>query len=605
MRCNDIRKAVGVLLLFVLLAGRVQAGLDIVRSNGITLTGADGINYIGTSGITLTGADGLLLYRSNGITLTGTDGITLTGADGITLTGADAATYTGPNGITLTGADVITLTGADGITLTGADGITLTGADGTQYKADSIIIRRPNGITLTGADGITLTGADGITLTGADGATRVGTNGITLTGADGITLTGADGITLTGADGITLTGADGATGIGPNGIIFDLVQPAGITLTGADGITLTGADGITLTGADGITLTGADGITLTGADGITLTGADDTVGLQSVDPELAIKLNNATDDSSFNAVVVYHSPVTDADINQLKGLGIQGGTRFRALPMVYVSGTRQQILAISRLQTVRSIYGNRTLTFNSDPFFRPTSVDRVSADGELITKNSGLPLTGRNVTVAVLDTGINSQHPDLAGKVVQNVRLVDIQSAPLGFLNPIPVENVVNTDPIAGHGTFVAGVIAASGASSAGKFGGVAPGARLLGLSAGDANLTSVLAGFDYLLEKGAAHNVKVVNCSFSANTVYDPNDPVNIASRMITDKGVNVVFSAGNSGPGANTLNPYAAAPWVISVGATDEKGILAKFSSRGSFGGYGQPTIVAPASEGWLVQI
>ena len=596
MRLNQINRAVSVFLFFVLLAGQVQAGLDIVRSNGITLTGADGINYIGTSGITLTGADGLLLYRSNGITLTGADGITLTGADGITLTGADAVTYTGPNGITLTGADGITLTGADGITLTGADGITLTGADGTQYKADSIIIRRPNGITLTGADGITLTGADGITLTGADGATRVGTNGITLTGADGITLTGADGITLTGADGITLTGADSVTGIGPNGIIFDQANPSGITLTGADGITLTGADGITLTGADGITLTGADGITLTGADGITLTGADNNVGLQSVDPEFAIKLNNASDDSNLNAVVVFHSAVTDSDIEQLKSIGIQGGTRFRALPMVYVTGTRQQILAISRLQTVRSIYGNRTLNFNSDPYFRPTGVDRVSADGELSAKNSGMPVTGRNVTVAVLDTGINSQHPDLAGKVVQNVRLADTQSAPVGFLNPIPIENVPNTDLIAGHGTFVAGVIAATGASSAGKFSGVASGARLLGLSAGDANLTSVLAGFDYLLERGAVHNVKVVNCSFSANTVYNPSDPVNIASRMLTDKGVNVVFSAGNSGPGNNTLNPYAAAPWVVSVGATDEKGILANFSSRGSFGGYGQPTVVAP---------
>ena len=590
-----MKKAVGVFLLFVLLAGQIQAGLDIVRSNGITLTGADGINYIGTSGITLTGADGLLSYRSNGITLTGADGITLTGADGITLTGADAVTYTGANGITLTGADGITLTGADGITLTGADGITLTGADGTQYRADSIIVRQPNGITLTGADGITLTGADGITLTGADGASRIGTNGITLTGADGITLTGADGITLTGADGITLTGADSVTGIGPNGVVFDLVQPSGITLTGADGITLTGADGITLTGADGITLTGADGITLMGADGITLTGADN-VGLQSVDPELAIKLNNATDDSNLNAVVVFHSAVTDADIEDLKGIGIHGGTRFRVLPMVYVSGTRQQIMAISRLRTVRSIYGNRTLVFNADPYFRPTGVDRVSTDSELSTKNSGLPVSGRNVTVAVLDTGINSQHPDLAGKVVQNVRLIDTQSAPAGFVNPIPMENVPNTDQVAGHGTFVSGVIAASGASSGGKFGGVAPGARLLGLSAGDANLTSVLAGFDYLLEKGSAYNVKVVNCSFSANTVYDTNDPVNIASKILTDKGVNVVFSAGNSGPGNNTLNPYAAAPWVVSVGATDEKGILAGFSSRGSFGGYGQPSVVAP---------
>lgn len=579
-------------ILLLALTSNALAGIQIVRSSGITLTGADGIQYIGTSGITLTGADGFLNYSSNGITLTGADGITLTGADGITLTGADGATYAGPNGITLTGADGITLTGADGITLTGADGITLTGADGTQRQADSVVVRQPNGITLTGADGITLTGVDGVTLTGADGATQVGNNGITLTGADGITLTGADGITLTGADGITLTGADSVTGFDANGLLFNQTEPAGITLTGADGITLTGADGITLTGADGVTLTNIDGITLT--------GADDQTGLQSVDPELAIALNNATDDSNINAVIVYHRAVTPADIAQLQQIGIIGGTRFRVLPMVYVTATRSQLIALSRLPNVRSLYGNRTVNFNADPYFDPTGVQRVAPDADLRARNAQLPVSGRGVTVAVLDTGINSLHPDLAGRVIQNVRLFDTQSVPAGFVYPSPIENLPNTDLVSGHGTFVGGIVAGSGSNSAGKFTGVAPGAKLLGLSAGEPNLTYVLSGFDYLLEKGANYNARVVNCSFSANTVFDFNDPVNIATKMLTDRGVNVVFSAGNSGSGNGTLNPYAAAPWVVSVGATDESGKLADFSSRGNFGDELQhPSLVAPGTK------
>lgn len=586
-----MKRTISLILLLAIAVQTVTAGLSVVRSNGITLTGADGVQYVGMNGITLTGADSFLNYRSNGITLTGADGITLTGADGVTHAGPNSATYTGPNGITLTGADGITLTGADGITLTGADGITFTGADGQQYTADSIIVRNPNGITFTGADGITLTGADGITFTGADGATRVGSNGITLTGADGITLTGADGITLTGADGITLTGADSIIGIGTTGVLFDHTNPTGITLTGADGITLTGADGITLTGADGITLTGADGITFT--------GADDNVGLQSLDPELAVRLNDATDDRNINAVIVYHNAVTDADIAQLQQIGILGGTRMRVLPAVYVTANKAQLIAISHLASVRSIYGNRTLTFNSDPYLNATGVQRIAGDNDLRIDNGGLPVTGRNVTVAVLDTGVNAQHADLTGRVAQNVRLNDLQSAPAGFNYPVPAENLGNSDPVSGHGTFVGGVIAGSGANSAGRFGGVAPGARLLGLSAGDANLLNVLSGFDYLLERGQTYNVRVVNCSFSANTVFDANDPVNVATKMLTDRGVNVVFSAGNTGPGNGTLNPYAAAPWVIGVGATDASGKLASYSSRGNFGDDLQhPTLVAPGT-------
>jgi serine protease AprX len=563
-------KTICSVLLIVFAFSTVQAGISIVKSNGITLTGADGITLTGADGITLTGADGFLSYQSNGITLTGVDGVPLVLPNGITLTGADGSTYTGTNGITLTGADGITLTGADGITLTGVDGITLTGADGTTYRADSIIARNP--------DGITLTGADGITLTGVDGFVRTAENGITLTGADGITLTGADGITLTGADSII--------GYTLNGVAFSLLQPNGITLTGADGITLTGADGITLTGADGITLTGVDQQT-----------NSVPTGLQSVDAELAIKLNQMTDDSNVNAVLVFHQYPTSADLGQLRQIGIIGGTIFRVLPMIVVSATRQQLIAASHMPNIRSIYGNRTLVFNSDPYFNKTAVQRVASDLDLRTRNSGLPISGRNVTVAVLDTGVNALHPDLAGKVVQNVKLLDLQSAGVGFVNPMPIENVLNTDLISGHGTFVSGIIAASGASSGGKYNGVAPGANILGLSAGDANLFFVLSGFDYLLEKGANYNTRVVNCSFSANTIYDENDPVNIATKMLTDRNINVVFSAGNSGPGNGTLNPYAAAPWVVSVGATDEKGNLASFSSRGIFGSAIQnPSIVAP---------
>ncbi len=566
-----IKKFVSIILVLLFSINAVNAGILVSSTDGISLTGADGIKFVGTNGISLTGADGILSYQSNGISLTGADGISLTGADGISLTGADGATYTGASGISLTGADGITLTGADGISLTGADGITFTGADGVTYQADSVTVRQPSGISLTGADGISLTGADGIK----------------STGADGITLTGADGISLMGADGITFTGADSLVGFRYDGTSFTLYYPQGITFTGADGISLTGADGISLTGADGITFTGADDNYNTGKN------------LQSVDPELALLLDKSTDDSNINAVIVYHNYPTQNDLTKLQQLGIAGGTLYKKLPMISLTAKRSQIFELSKLANVRSIYGNRTLTFNSDPFFVKTGSYRVIPDRDLQRHNGGMPVTGKNITVAVLDTGVNSLHNDLANRVIQNVRLVDVQSASVGFSNPSPVEGIQNTDPLSGHGTFVSGVIAGSGQMSGTKYGGVAPGAKILGLSAGDLNLSYVLAGFDYILDKGANYNVRVVNCSFSSNTVFDYNDPVNIATQILTKNNVNVVFSAGNNGAGNGTLNPYAAAPWVVSVGATDEKGKLADYSSRGVFGNSLQrPTLSAPGT-------
>ena len=575
---RKLQRCVAVLLALVLGAGTASAGLVVRPTEGIVLTGADGVVLTGADGLVLTGAD-KLSYAANGIVLTGADGVVLTGADnGAHHLKSDGVAYTGTNVVRASRADGVALTGADGIVLTGADGIVLTGADGTTCRTEAVTVRRASGVVLTGADGIVLTGADGISRSGADG--------VMLTGADGIVLTGADDVSITAADGVVLTGADG---------LARSVPPNGVVLTGADCIVLTGTDGVVLTGADGLKLPETDGVVLTGAD------AGHQSGLQSIDPELALLLDSATDDRGVNAVVVFHRQVSEQDIAALRGFGVLGGTRYRALPMVSVTATRAQLEEISRLSSVRSIWGARTLQWSAADASRAlVGAPRVAADRDLTARNNGLPLSGRGVTVAVLDTGVDATHSDLAGRVARNVELAEAPAVnPTGFSYPVNVEGPPNTDQAGGHGTFVAGLVAGSGALSGGKFAGVAPGANILGLSAGDASLLSVLSGFDYLLAQGPAPGVRVVNCSFSANTVFDPHDPVNVATRMLAERNVNVVFSAGNTGPGLNSMNPYAMAPWVVSVGATDARGRLAHFSARGAFGhATFRPTLVAPGA-------
>ncbi|HYX29632.1 MAG TPA: S8 family serine peptidase [Pyrinomonadaceae bacterium] len=565
---STIYQSFALALIVLLTSVPALAGLTISGANGITVSGADGILYQNTNGITVSGADGLLAFNPNGITVSGADGITVSGADGITVSGAD--------GITASGADAESIARADGITVSGADGITVSGADGTTYKVDSVTIHNPTGITVSGADNVIATGANGITASGAD--TR------NIAHADGITVSGADNtLTINGADGIIATGADGA--------IFT-ITPSAVTITGVNGITVSGADGITVSGADSFVPTGVNALVSNLMAGVGQTG------LQSVDPELAVLLNRATDDSNIDAVIVYHHLPTDSDITDLQNVGVLGGTRYHVLPVIAVTTTKSKIAAISHLPAVRSIYMNRTFQWNLEAAARSeTTVDQIKRNNDLTTANHGLAVSGRGVTVAVLDTGVDGTHADLSGRVVQNLKLADTQSLGVGFNYPVASTTLPNTDQAYGHGTFVAGVIAGTGQQSNGKYAGVAPGANILGLSAGDASLLFVLSGFDYLLANGPAFNVRVVNCSFSANTVFDVNDPVNIATKMLTDNGVNVVFSAGNTGPGADSLNPYAIAPWVISTGATDDAGKLATFSSRGEFGSpLFRPTIVAP---------
>jgi serine protease AprX len=419
-----------------------------------------------------------------------------------------------------------------------------------------------------------------LTINAFAGVSFIRGEGVVLTGADGVVLTGADGVVLTGADGVVLTGADG------------------VVLTGADGVVLTGADGVVLTGADGVVLTGADSITYTRPYGVVLTGADST-GLQSFDPNLALLMDRSPDTSFINVVVVFHRMPTETDLNGLREVGVFGGTQFHNLPMVVINATRRQIAAISRFPSVRSIHSNKTFEFLTHDSRTIVGQNRVIADGSLTQRNGGLPVSGQGVTVAVLDTGIDATHPDLSygSKVVKNARVTDLQGFPLGFLYPLVVEGLPNSDPVMGHGTFVAGVLAGTGAASGSYYGGVAPGARLVGVSCGDASLFYVLSGIDYILSQRVAQNIRVVNCSFGISGVFDVNDPVNIATRIMHDAGISVVFSAGNRGDQPNSLNPYSVAPWVIGVGATTKSGSLSSFSSRGA-AGYGifHPTLVAP---------
>lgn len=115
-----------------------------------------------------------------------------------------------------------------------------------------------------------------------------------------------------------------------------------------------------------------------------------------------------------------------------------------------------------------------------------------------------------------------------------------------------------------GHGTHVAAIAGGTGAASGGKYTGVAPGADLIGVSVGDALFIFwILAGFDWILENRELYNIQVVNNSWGTEGAYDASDPVNEATRALRDAGIAIVFAAGNSGPDANTLNPYSAAPW------------------------------------------
>jgi serine protease AprX len=307
----------------------------------------------------------------------------------------------------------------------------------------------------------------------------------------------------------------------------------------------------------------------------------------SIDPLLSELLRTASPLRFIEAVVTFdHSP-TAKDLLALQASGVQVRP-FRVLPMVGVRGTSLNLRGLLTMRGVRSIHFNRQLTYFLDESVPVIGADRVWNE---------LRYTGKGVTVAVIDSGIDATHPDLpfGTKVVQNVKL-----APDVFgVGPLVLEGLVNTDTTSGHGTHVASTAAGTGAAGDGKYRGVAIGSKLVGIGAGEALfILTALEGFDWVLQNRAEYGIRIISNSWGTSGAFSPDDPVNVASKMAHDAGLVVVFAAGNAGPDVNTLNPYCVAAWVICVAAgTKDGSTLADFSSRGIPGDprY-HPTLTAP---------
>ena len=189
---------------------------------------------------------------------------------------------------------------------------------------------------------------------------------------------------------------------------------------------------------------------------------------------------------------------------------------------------------------------------------------------------------GAGSTVAVLDTGIDLTHPDLAGQID-------------GSQSFVPGEAVTD---INGHGTHVASTVLGTGDASGGDYQGVAPGAdlivgKVLGGEEGYGQDSWVMAGMEWAAASGA----DVVNMSLGDSYPTDGSDPMSQAVDSLAEQyGSLFVIAAGNSGP--ETISSPGAAASALTVGAVDKQDGLAWFSSTGplAMSGAIKPDISAP---------
>ena len=304
-------------------------------------------------------------------------------------------------------------------------------------------------------------------------------------------------------------------------------------------------------------------------------------------------LATASDSTSVGTVIVAFNTTTGLNSNHigvLQAAGILGGKTYPNLGMVAVLATAGQVRSLLQQPNVLSVWSNDQLAYFNNETRILTGVDKMRTDPNFIKLNGGQPVFGNKggIAVVVNDSGIDATHNDLhyPEHVVQNVQATEQDDLTgTGFAPFVYLEGVPDTDT-AGHGTHCAGIVGGTGAMSGGLYAGVAPGVNIIGVGSGAALFVlNALSGFEYALANQARYNIRVITNSWgpTGNPAYDPNDPVNIASKQMHDRGIVVTFAGGNDGPVQGVFSEYAAAPWVIGVAAGTKEGGLASFSSRG----------------------
>ncbi|MFY4717854.1 S8 family serine peptidase [Streptomyces sp. LaBMicrA B280] len=264
-------------------------------------------------------------------------------------------------------------------------------------------------------------------------------------------------------------------------------------------------------------------------------------------------------------------------------------TRAASLPLIvgYGKDTRVPAAAPAGTTRTRSLPSLRGAAVEAGKgrafwrsFTRGDGIDKVWLDGrvkaDMAESNAQIGtqaawdagLTGKGVTVAVLDSGADLTHPDLVDRISVSKSFID-------------GEEVADRD---GHGTHVTSTVGGSGAASDGKEKGVAPGATLavgkVLSDAGSGSESQIIAGMEW-----AARDVRarIVSMSLGSSDPSDGTDPMSQALDSLSEEtGALFVVAAGNTGAPSSISSP-GAADAALTVGAVDSTDQPAYFTSAG----------------------
>ena len=319
----------------------------------------------------------------------------------------------------------------------------------------------------------------------------------------------------------------------------------------------------------------------------------------SIDPALR------TGRSPSVPVIVQLRPGTTGDAARREVQRL-GGRVTHELPVVdgfAARVPRSAVTALGQAPDVAVLSADRQVRVQAAPVEAATATPAVAPSVVRAPGAWAAGATGRGVTVALVDTGI-ADVPDLAGRVLPVRDDLGLTSGPC-----LDLSGEHTCRDSYGHGTFMAGLIAGNGAGRGGVPTGTAPQATLLSVKiagpSGAADVSTVLSAVQWVVSYRARYGIDVLNLSLGTDSTQSwKDDPLNYAVERAWQAGIVVVVAGANNGPAPGSISKPGDDPYVITVGAVDDRGTVPigddrvpDFSSRGpTRQGVAKPDVVAP---------
>ena len=221
---------------------------------------------------------------------------------------------------------------------------------------------------------------------------------------------------------------------------------------------------------------------------------------------------------------------------------------FRNIPAIALSMTPDQIKQTLKDPMVEQVELDGVMKKAMDGAKRSFGVDSVrdqfGFDGN---RDTPFAYTTNDVVVAIIDTGINANHPDLKNKVLFFKDFVNNKTAPYDD---------------EGHGTFVSGVLAGTGKINK-SLAGVAPGAALVVFkvldSTGSGRISDGIAAVDEAISRKAQFNIRILNLSLAVPGSSNGRDAFSRICNRAVANGITVVVAAGNEGPIGRSIEAFS----------------------------------------------